>query len=358
MDQTIYLTLQNGQSFAGKSFGAVADVTGELVFTTGMVGYLETLTDPGYYGQLVLQTFPQIGNYGVIPADVEGSTPHLKAYIVKEWCQEPSNFRSEGDLDAFLKAHDIPGLWGVDTRAITRILREEGTMNARISSHPLSADEVAALAAYRVTGAVAAVASAPRAEFAAPAARRTVAVWNFGGAASVVPELTARGCNVVVLPHSATAAELGALAPAGVLLSDGPGDPAENTAVLAQLAELCGSSIPTFAIGLGHQLLALARGGKTEKMKHGHHGANQPARLAGSKRVCITAQNHNYAVTALPQNAEALFVNGNDGTNEGLRYTDLPAFSVQFHPENSGGPEDANFLFDQFIELMDKHTRA
>ena len=354
MAQTVYLTLQNGRVFEGKGFGAFADVTGELVFSTSMVGYQETLTDSAYYGQIVIQTFPQIGNYGVMEA--EGSVSFMKAYIVKEWCQDPSNFRCEGDLDTFLKALGLPGMYGVDTRALTRIIRENGTMNARLSAHPLSEEEIKALADYRVTGGVAAASTLEVRRFPAKKALRTVAVWDFGSGASDVEDLTARGCNVVLMPHSSTAAELLALKPDGILLSDGPGDPAENTAIIAQLKELCAAGLPTFGIGLGHLLLALAQGGKTEKMKYGHHGANQPARQAGTKKVYITGQNHNYAVvsSALPANAEEYFVNGNDGTNEGLRYTDMPAFSVQFHPENTGGPKDANFLFDRFVEMMDK----
>jgi len=354
MEQQVYLTLQNGQVFSGKSFGAAADVTGELVFSTSMVGYQETLTDPAHFGQIVVQTFPQVGNYGIIGAGGD-SVSFLKAYIVKEWCQDPSNFRCEGDLDTFLKTLKVPGMYGVDTRAITRTIRENGTMNARISSHPLSEEEVKALAEYKISGAVAATASAQSQNFAAENARRKVVIWNFGCGRGDVEELTGRGCDVALVPWNTTAAEIMTLAPDGVLLSDGPGDPAENTAVIAQLRQLCQAQIPTFGIGLGHQLLALAQDGKTEKMKHGHHGANQPARQAGTPRVYITSQNHNYAVvsSALPANAEAYFVNGNDGTNEGLRYTNLPAFSVQFHPEDAGGPKDANFLFDRFVELMD-----
>ncbi len=356
MAQTVYLTLQNGQSFAGKSFGAAADVTGELVFSTSMVGYQETITDPAYYGQIVLQTFPQIGNYGVIDSDLSSNTSYLKAYIVKDWCQDPSNFRCEGDLDAFLNALKVPGLYGIDTRAVTRILREKGTMNARISDHPLSADEINALADYKITGAVAATGALCSKEIAAQNAKHKVAVWDFGSSAAAVEELTFRGCSVVVMPWNSTAAQIRELNPDGILLSDGPGNPAENEDIIRQLAELCRAKLPTFGIGLGHQLLALAQGAKTEKMKYGHHGANQPARQSGTKRVYITSQNHNYVVvsSSLPQNAEEYFVNGNDGTNEGLRYTDMPAFSVQFHPENSGGPKDANFLFDRFVEMMEK----
>ncbi len=362
MDQTIYLTLQNGRSFAGKSFGAVADVTGELVFTTGMVGYLETLTDPSYCGQIVLQTFPQIGNYGVISSDFESTAPHLKAYIVKEWCQEPSNFRSEGDLDAFLKANNIPGMYGVDTRAITRIVREHGVMNARISARPLTADEVKALADYRITGSVPAMSRTQREDLPATSgpARHRVAVWDFGSTGDMIRELRQRGCDLMVMPWNTTAAEIVALKPDGVLLTNGAGDPAENSSVIAQIKELCGAKIPTMGICLGHQMLALAQGAKTEKMKYGHRGANQPARLAGTNRVYITTQNHGYMVSpaTLPANAEELFINANDGTNEGLRYTDMPAFSVQFHPEACGGPQDTTFLFDRFIEMMDKHTQA
>lgn len=360
MEQSVYLTLQDGQVFAGKSFGAVADVTGELVFTTGMVGYLETLTDPSYYGQIVLQTFPLIGNYGVIPADFESKFPHLKAYIVKDWCQDPSNFRCEGNLDAFLKANNIPGLYGVDTRAITRIVREHGVMNARISSKPLTREEIAALANYRITGSVPAMSRSHREDLPAippSSACRRVVIWDFGSTGDMITELRKRGCDLIVMPWNTTADQIKELNPDGILLTNGAGDPAENQSVIREIKAVCRARIPTMGICLGHQLLALSQGGKTEKMKYGHHGANQPVRQVGTSRVYITNQNHNYAVasSALPTNAEEYFVNGNDGTNEGLLYTDMPAFSVQFHPEACGGPQDTTFLFDRFVELMDSH---
>jgi len=362
MEQTVYLTLQNGQVFKGKGFGASADVTGELVFATAMTGYLETLTDPSYYGQIVMQTFPLIGNYGIIPSDFESSCSHVKAYIVRNWCQDPSNFRCEGDLDAFLKAQGIPGLWGIDTRAVTRIVRESGVMNARLSSKPLTAAQVKALADYRVEGAVPAMSCPRRVDLPAqPAssARWRVVLWDFGAKGNIARELQKHGCQVIVVPWNTTAGEIKDMNPDGIMLSNGPGDPAENTAVIAQLRELCRAKIPTFGICLGHQLLALSQGAKTEKLKYGHRGANQPAREVGGHRVYITSQNHGYAVVAstLPANARESFVNANDGTNEGVAYTDMPAFSVQFHPEACGGPHDTEFLFDRFLASMDRNTR-
>ncbi len=362
MEQKIYLTLQTGQVFEGKAFGADIETTGELVFATAMTGYLETLTDPSYFGQIVLQTFPLIGNYGVIPSDFESSKVHLKAYIVKNWCQEPSNFRCEGDLDTFLKEQGIPGMFGIDTRAITKIVREHGVMNARLSKEPLSQKEVDELSGYRVEKAVATMSCKQRTDLPAipPESQKyRVVLWDFGAKGNIPRELQKRGCEVLVLPYNTTADDIKDLNPDGIMLSNGPGDPAENVGVIKELTELCRAKIPTFGICLGHQLLALSQGAKTEKLKYGHRGANQPAREVPGERVYITSQNHGYAVVAdtLPPNARESFCNANDGTNEGVSYTDMPAFSVQFHPEACGGPLDTGFLFDRFIQSMNDNAR-
>ncbi len=354
--QSAYLILENGTVFKGKRFGAVGDVTGELVFTTAMTGYLETLTDPSYYGQLVVQTFPLIGNYGVIPADFESAAPALKAYIVRDWCQEPSNFRCEGVLDTFLKEKGVVGLYGLDTRALTRIVREHGVMNAIITDRPsLTEQETEALRAYRVEQAVASVTTGDSYTTTPEQTKHRVVLWDFGAKKNIERELVKRGCEVTVVPATATAADILALNPDGIMLSNGPGDPAENTGVIEQLRELNKAALPTFGICLGHQLLALASGGKTEKLKYGHRGANQPALHLPTGRVYITSQNHGYAVVgdSLPDTAEVSFINANDGTCEGVDYTDKPAFSVQFHPEAAAGPLDTAFLFDRFVSMME-----
>lgn len=355
-----YLLLETGEVFAGRRFGAAGEVVAELVFTTAMTGYLETLTDPSYYGQMVVQTFPLIGNYGVIPQDFESKKAHPRAYIVREWCQHPSNFRSEGGLDAFLKAQNIAGLCDVDTREITKHVRERGVMNAMLSDTPeLTPEKLARMKRYRVQDAVAAVGG----EYAVPPefaqAKRRVVLWDFGAKQNICRELTKRGCSVAVLPPTATAQEILALKPDGIMLSNGPGDPAENAEIIAQLSTLCTAGIPTFGICLGHQLLALAQGARTEKLKYGHRGANQPARDTETGRVYITSQNHGYAVIAdsLPPHARLRFVNANDQTCEGVDYLNFPAFSVQFHPEAAAGPLDTSFLFDRFIEMISKVDR-
>lgn len=358
MSRKSFLILENGKVFEGKGFGAEQDVVGEIVFTTAMTGYLETLTDPSYYGQVVVQTFPLIGNYGVIPSDFESSSPALKAYIVRNRCQEPSNFRCEGILDTFLKNSGIPGLYDVDTRAITRIVREYGVMNCKITSKIDNLEkDLEEIRAYKVTNAVKSVTSKEIFTENAKDAKYNVALWDFGAKANIQRSLVERGCNVTVFPSFATAEEIAAINPDGIMLSNGPGDPKENVEVIEQLKLLCEKKIPIFGICLGHQLLALSQGATTEKLKYGHRGANQPATDTETGRVYITSQNHGYAVVgeSLPANAKESFVNANDGTCEGVTYTDMPAFSVQFHPEACGGPLDTAFLFDRFIAMIEEN---
>ena len=357
-----YLTLENGRVFQGKAFGAGGEVTAEIVFTTSMTGYLETLTDPSYYGQMVVQAFPLIGNYGVIPVDFESGAPAMKAYIVRSWCQDPSNFRSEKDLDTFLLSQGVVGLWDIDTRELVQIIREYGVMNAVVADEPKTdAASLEKLRAYRIDRAVDSVSCEhPVLEWKAGAGR-TVALWDFGAKRNIARELVKRGCNVVTMPAQATAKEILAQKPDGIMLSNGPGDPAENTGIIRELGALCGAGVPIFGICLGHQLLALARGGNTMKLKYGHRGANQPVQETDTGKVYITSQNHGYAVCldgSLPKNARASFLNLNDGTCEGMEYTDIGAFSVQFHPEACGGPLDTRFLFDRFIERMDRSGSA
>ena len=357
MEQQRYLILENGQVFPGHAFGASGQVIAEIVFTTAMTGYLETLTDPSYFGQMVVQAFPLIGNYGVIPADFEAENPALKAYIVRSWCQVPSNFRSEEDLDTFLLSRGIVGLWDIDTRALVKIIREHGVMNALITDDPNPGEATLnQLRNYRLTGAVPAVSGKDTAILHTVDARRRVVLWDFGAKRNIAQELVKRGCDVTIVPASATADEILRLNPDGIMLSNGPGDPAENTGIIQELSKLCKANVPIFGICLGHQLLALARGGETMKLKCGHRGANQPVQETESRKVYITSQNHGYAVKTgdhLPKNARESFVNLNDGTCEGMEYLDIPAFSVQFHPEACAGPLDTRYLFDRFVARMD-----
>ena len=346
-----YLVLSNGMVFPGERIGADGDADGELVFTTGMVGYLETLTDPSYAGQIIVQTFPLIGNYGVISPDFEGKCA-ARGYVVRELCREPSNFRSEYALDRFLAEQGIVGLCGVDTRALTRILRSQGVMNARICRE--IPDDPAELEAFRMEGVVAEVSSHDAAELPAEGPERFhVALLDYGAKRSIAAALTRRGCRVTVLPHDTPAEDVLALAPDGVMLSNGPGDPAENLYEIAQLREIIGR-VPVFGICLGHQLAALAMGGETVKLKFGHRGGNQPARRLSDGRTFITSQNHGYAVVAESLSGVGVesWRNANDGSCEGIDYPGRACFTVQFHPEAHGGPRDTEFLFDRFLAMM------
>ena len=345
-----YLILQDGQVFEGVRFGAETDTVGELVFTTGMCGYVETLTDPSYAGQIVMQTYPLIGNYGIIREDFEGACC-VKGYVVREYCDIPSNFRTDCDLDAYLKEQGVPGLCGVDTRELTRIIREHGVMNAAIC------DEVPAdltpIKTYAITGVVEAVSCKEPDRYPAEGEECfRVSLIDYGAKRNIVRELQKRGCTVTVLPASTSAEEILAAGPDGVMLSNGPGDPAENTYQIEQIRKLLGK-VPMFGICLGHQLTALAAGGSTYKLKYGHRGVNQPVRDLNGVRTYITSQNHGYAVDGdTVKLGKVRFVNANDGTCEGIDYPELKAFTVQFHPEACTGPKDTSFLFDQFVELM------
>lgn len=353
--QSSFIVLENGQVFKGRSWGAVGETVGEIVFTTGMTGYVETLTDPSYYGQIVVQTFPLIGNYGIIPSDFESSSPQLKAYIVREWCQVPSNFRSEGELDTFLKMHNIVGVYGVDTRELTKLIREFGVMNAKITTTLDDIDEVMAeIKNYRIINAVQTVGTREISVSEGVPGGYKVVLWDFGAKENIRRELMKRGCEVITVPAFTTAEKIINLRPEGIILSNGPGDPADNKEIINELANLSDSGIPIFGICLGHQLLALAQGAKTAKLKYGHRGANQPVKDLRTGRVYITSQNHGYAVVAdsLPASAAVSFLNANDGTCEGIEYQNMPAFSAQFHPEAAAGPLDTGYLFDQFIDLM------
>ena len=345
-----YLILQDGQVFEGVRFGAEADTVGELVFTTGMCGYIETLTDPSYAGQIVMQTYPLIGNYGIIREDFEGACC-VKGYVVREYCDTPSNFRTDCDLDAYLKEQGVPGLCGVDTRELTRIIREHGVMNAAICDE-IPAD-LTPIKTYAITGVVEAVSCKEPDRYQAEGEERfRVSLIDYGAKRNIIRWLQKRGCTVTVLPASTSAEDILAADPDGVMLSNGPGDPAENVYQIEQIRKLLGR-VPMFGICLGHQLTALAAGGSTYKLKYGHRGVNQPVRDLNGVRTYITSQNHGYAVDGdTVKLGKVRFVNANDGTCEGIDYPELKAFTVQFHPEACTGPKDTTFLFDRFVELM------
>ena len=369
-----YLILADGTIFEGSAIGASGSTIGETVFTTGMTGYIETLTDPSYYGQIVTQTFPLIGNYGVIPEDFESGKSWVNGYIVRELCDEPSNFRCSGTLDAFLKQQGIIGICGIDTRALTKKLREAGVMNGMIISgreiSKLNSESlIQKIRDYKIEHAVEKVstketlrqAQGPHsAQGPRSAQEHHIILWDFGAKKNIQRELEKRGCKVTVVPYDTTAEQIINLKPDGIMLSNGPGDPAENTGVIEEINKLCEYSktkkpLPIFGICLGHQMLALARGAKTSKLKYGHRGGNHPVKDSHTGRVYITSQNHGYAVEpqSLPDFARLSFVNINDQTCEGVDYTDIPAFSVQFHPEACSGPHDTNFLFDRFLDMME-----
>ena len=353
-----WLVLADGQVFRGKRFGDAGTSIGEVVFTTGMTGYQETLTDPSYYGQIVTQTFPLIGNYGVNSEDFESASSHVKGYIVREWCNTPSNFRCEDTIDSFLRQRHIIGLWGIDTRRLTRTLREAGVMNGVITTLD-PAEHLEALLeeirAYAVTQAVESVTGSEVHTFTPEQARYRVVLLDFGYKRYIRKSLMNRGCEVLVVPALTSPQEIAAMQPDGIMLSNGPGDPADNPQIIRNLRELSGLGIPMFGICLGHQLMALAMGAKTEKLKYGHRGANQPVIDLQSGKTYVTSQNHGYAVigdSLDPDTAEVSHVNANDGTCEGVRYKSVNAFTVQFHPEAHGAPLDTAYLFDEFTSRM------
>lgn len=356
-----YLALENGLVFKGSFFGAERNVTGEIVFTTGMTGYLETLTDPSYYGQIVLQTFPLVGNYGVIPADFESERVGVAGYIAKHPCLSPSNFRSEGELDSFLRSRGVAGIHGIDTRAITRIIRVNGVMNGCITKEEPSPSNIQALKDYSITKAVQAVSCKHKVLHACRHPKFTIALLDLGMKQGILNELQRRGCSVWVFPCDSSPEDIKKVAPDGIMLSNGPGNPADNPEIIKTIAALLEDGIPLFGICLGHQLLALANGFSTEKLKYGHRGANQPVKDMQTGRVYITSQNHGYTVMLEGVSsavATPWFVNANDGTCEGLMYKTVNACSVQFHPEARSGPQDTAFLFDHFIQAMEKNQHA
>ena len=351
---TAFLILEDGTVFTGTSIGSTRDMISEIVFNTSMTGYLEVLTDPSYAGQAVVMTYPLIGNYGITP-DMESLKAWPDGYIVRELSRMPSNFRCEGTIQDFLKKYDIPGIAGVDTRALTKILREKGTMNGMITTNEnYDLDEVISkLKNYKVEGVVSKVTCAEK--YVLEGTGKKVALLDLGAKKNIAKSLNDRGCEVTVYPADTTADEIIASNPDGIMLSNGPGDPAECTSIIKEIKKLYETDIPIFAICLGHQLMALATGGTTYKLKYGHRGGNHPVKDLQTGRVYISSQNHGYVVDEDkidPNVAVPAFKNVNDGTNEGLAYVGKNIFTVQFHPEACPGPQDSGYLFDRFLEMM------
>lgn len=400
-----FLILEDGTVFTGTSFGAAKEVISEIVFNTSMAGYPEVLTDPSYAGQAVCMTYPLIGNYGVCLEDMESVRPWPDALIVRETCHVPSNFRSDESLDAFMKKYDIPGIAGIDTRALTKLLREIGTMNGMITTdehYDLQiilpqlkkytcgkvVEKVTCKEKYTVPGAKDLSENGPISGHAffdsneyekyqdgdksckekRPSLIRSlngqglkIGLLDVGLKENIVRSLSMRGCDVTVYPAWTPAAEILADQPDGIMISNGPGDPKECTSIIAEVRKLYESNVPIFAICLGHQLMALANGAKTEKLKYGHRGANQPVDDIRLDRTFVTSQNHGYAVISDsidPAVGEVSHKNSNDQTCEGVRYKNFPCFTVQFHPEACGGPLDTSYLFDEFIDLIKADKEA
>ena len=357
------LVLEDGRIFPGVPFGAETDAEGEAVFTTVMTGYQEVATDPSFYGQIVCMTYPLIGNYGVCPEDDQSRRPWIAGMVVREYCDEPSHWRSTGTLGEYLARHGIPALHSVDTRALTRHLRTRGVMRAVLVSNRAgrSDEELRELARQAWTpnaaDVVPAVAGQPRTL--GPEDAPHVVLLDCGVKEHIVESLLRRGVRVTVVPYGTTAKTILSLAPDGVLTSPGPGDPVNAAAAVFTVRDLARSGLPFFGICLGHQLLALAAGARTSKLKFGHRGGNHPVKDLLSGAVHMTSQNHGYQVDAdsLPadQGWQVWMVNVNDGTVEGLRHRSLPVMSIQYHPEGSPGPQDNQYLFDEFLALVKEH---
>ena len=382
-----FLILEDGTVFSGTHIGADKDVVSEIVFNTSMAGYPEVLTDPSYAGQAVCMTYPLIGNYGIVTEDMESVRPWLDGLIVRELSRMPSNFRTDMTIQDFLEKYDIPGIAGIDTRALTRLLRDSGTMNGLITTNADydMAEVKARLSAYRtgevvkkvtckekyvVQGSKTLEENGPISGSAVYTGEKEmrpsmvkklngtgkkIAMLDLGLKINIVRSLAQRGCEVTVYPATTPAAEILAGHPDGIMLSNGPGDPKDCGNIIDEVRKLYESDVPIFAICLGHQLMALATGANTYKLKYGHRGGNHPVKDLADGRVYISSQNHGYVVdmdSLDPKVATPAFVNVNDGTNEGLSYTGKKIFTVQFHPEACPGPQDSGYLFDRFIRMM------
>jgi len=351
------LALEDGTIFEGENFGIEGEVIGEIVFNTGITGYQEVLTDPSYCGQVVTMTYPLIGNYGVNLDDIESSKPQVKGFIVRELCNNPSNWRSVETLDQYLKRNNIIGIQGIDTRELTRILRNKGTMKGIISTDPnfKLEDKIDEIKAYVIKDPVMCVTTKEVIHYEGNGPR--VALIDLGIKQNIVRSLLNRGCEVYVFPADAKPEEILAVNPDGIMLSNGPGDPKDCVETIKTIKELMGKK-PMFGICLGHQLTALANNADTEKLKYGHRGCNHPVKDLEKDLTYITSQNHGYTIVESSLDSSRMEVshrNMNDGTIEGIRYKDVPVFTVQFHPEASPGPKDTAYLFDEFVEMMNKY---
>ncbi|UFJ41966.1 glutamine-hydrolyzing carbamoyl-phosphate synthase small subunit [Brevibacillus humidisoli] len=348
------LLLEDGTECVGTALGAASEQFGEVVFNTGLTGYQEVLSDPSYCGQIVVMTYPLIGNYGINRDDFEAVRPFIHGFVVREHCDLPSNWRSASTLDELLREYEIPGIAGVDTRMLTRKIRHHGTLRGLITTADTPADELIHQIRRTplLTDQVSRVST--KSVFSCPGNGPRVVLVDFGSKHGILRELTKRGCDVVVVPYDVTAEEIRRIRPDGVLLSNGPGDPKDVPEAIHMIRDLLGE-YPLFGICLGHQLFALASGANTEKMKFGHRGGNHPVKELTSGRTYITSQNHGYAVTSesiVGTGLEITHIALNDGTIEGLRDLNRRAFSVQYHPEAAPGPYDSGYLFDQFLELI------
>ncbi|HOQ37814.1 MAG TPA: carbamoyl phosphate synthase small subunit [Acetivibrio sp.] len=350
------LALEDGTVFYGEGFGVLGEVIGEIVFNTGMTGYQEVLTDPSYCGQIVAMTYPLIGNYGANDEDIESVKPQVKGFIVRELCNTPSNWRNKETLDDYLKRYNIIGIQGIDTRALTRILREKGTMKGMISSDPefnleRKIDEIRA---FEIKNPVDRVTTDKVLHY--NGGDKRVSLIDLGMKQNIVRSLQKRGCEVYVFPANSKPEEILSVNPDGIMLSNGPGNPKDCTGTINSIKQLMGKK-PMFGICLGHQLIALANDADTQKLKYGHRGCNHPVKDIEKNLTYITSQNHGYTIVESSLDTSRMTVthrNMNDGTIEGVRYKDMPVFTVQFHPEASPGPTDTEYLFDEFIAMMNK----
>lgn len=351
-----YLILEDGSVYEGESVGALREAVSEIVFNTSMTGYLEVMTDPSYAGQAVVMTYPLIGNYGICYEDMESYRPWIDGLIVRELSEFASNFRNEDSIQNFLIKNNIPCICGIDTRDLTKRLREHGTMNGFITVDSSFVVEkiLQRIKEYSVKGVVKRTSTKEIYSF--PGKGKRVVLIDFGAKRNIARQLQKRGCEVIVVPCDTKAKEVLQLKPDGIMLSNGPGDPKENVDIIKEIKKLYDTDIPIFAICLGHQLMALATGANTYKLRYGHRGGNHPVKDLETGRTYISSQNHGYAVdeSTLDKNiCVPAFVNVNDGTNEGLRYINKKIFTVQYHPEACPGPRDSSYLFDKFIKMME-----